>query len=120
MARISKKHQFILYALMKFLKKINAKFERQPLETSVSKIDFIRLLQNLGIVEKSQRGLYRNLEILEKKKLIKYENRLLKLTDRGLKAVMEKEDKLYPYLKLAEILEKGKIKTAKSPQAYFK
>jgi len=120
MARISKKYQFILYALMKYLKKINIKFEDKPLETSVSKIDFIRLLQNLKIIEKSQRGLYKNLEILEKKKLIRYENKFLKLTDKGLKIVREKENEIYPYLKLIEMLEKGKIKAAKSPQTYFK
>ncbi|MBR9692212.1 hypothetical protein GOV06_05510 [Candidatus Woesearchaeota archaeon] len=118
--KINKKHQFILYALMKYLKKLNRKFEHQPLEASVSKIDFIKLLKRLKIVEKSQRGLYKNLEILEKKKLIKYENRFLKLTEKGLKIVKEKDDELYPYLKLIINIEKGKIKTAKSPQTYFK
>ena len=117
---ISKKHQFILYALMKYLKKINKKFEDKPLEASVSKIQFIKLLRNLKIVEKSQRGLYKNLETLEKKKLIQYENRFLKLTEKGLKTVNEKEEELYPYLKLIVNIEKGKIKTSKSPQTYFK
>ena len=80
--KLNKKHQFILYALMQYLKKLNKKFEDKPLEASVSKIDFIRLLQNLKIVEKSQRGLYKNLEVLEKKKLIRYENKFLKLSKR--------------------------------------
>ena len=105
---------------MKYLKKLNRKFEHQPLEASVSKIDFIKLLKKLKIVEKSQRGLYKNLEILEKKKLIKYENRFLKLTEKGLKLVREKELELYPYLRLIVNIEKGKIKTIKSPQTYFK
>ena len=118
--KLNKKHQFILYSLMKYLKKLNKKFEDQPLEASVSKIDFIRLLKNLKIIEKSQRGLYRNLEILEKKKLIRYENRFLKLTDRGLKAVKEKDADLYPYLRLIVNMEKGKVKASKSPQSYFK
>ena len=120
MIQISKKHKFILYALMKYLKKINKKFKNQPLEASVSKIDFIKLLKNLKIVEKSQRGLYKNLEILEKKKLIQYENRFLKLTEKGLKEVNKKEEELYPYLKLIINIEKGKISTTKSPQTYFK
>ena len=118
--KLNKKHQFILYALMKYLKKLNSRFDNQPLEASVSKIDFIRLLLDLKIVEKSERGLYRNLEMLEKKKLIKYENKFLKLTDKGLKSVKQKEDELFPYLKLIINIEKGKIENLKSPQTYFK
>jgi predicted methyltransferase len=117
--KLNKKHQFVLYALMKYLKKLNKKFEDAPLTASVSKIDFIRLLQELKIVDKSQRGLYKNLEILENRKLIRYENRFLKLTDKGLKAVKEKEKDLYPYLKLVVKLEKGKVQPAHA-QTYFK
>jgi len=118
--RLNKKHEFVLYALMKYLKKLNQRFEHQPLEASVSKIDFIRLLQNLKIVEKSQRGLYRNLEVLEKRKLIKYENRFLKLTEKGLKIVKKKELQLYPYFKLIITLEKSHLKPKHDPQSYFK
>jgi predicted methyltransferase len=118
--KLSKKHQFILFALMKYLKKLNKRFEHQPLEASVSKIDFIKLLQNLNIVEKSQRSLYKNLEILEKKKLIKYQNKFLKLTEKGLKLVQQKDNELYPYIKLIVNIEKGKIETKRAPQTYFK
>ena len=120
MARLSRRYQFILYALMKYLKKLNKKFEDKPLEASVSKIDFIKLLKELKIVEKSERGLYKNLEILQKKRLIKYENKFLKLTDRGFRIVKEKEDSLYPYIKLIVTLEKGRLEAVKSPQTYFK
>ena len=105
---------------MKYLKKLNRKFEKQPLEASVSKIDFIRMLLNLKIVEKAQRSLYKNLEMLERKKLIRYENRFLKLTEKGLKIVKKKDKELYPYLKIIITMEKGKIKTKRSPQSYFK
>ncbi len=116
--KLSKKHQFVLYSLMEYLKKLNKKFRDQQLESSVSKIDFIRLLQNMKITEKSQRGLYKNLEILEKRKLIAYENRFLKLTQRGLKLVQRKETELSPYFRLIVNLERGKVKAA--PQTYFK
>jgi hypothetical protein len=116
--KLSKKHQFVLYALMEYLKKLNKRFRDKPLEASVSKIDFIRLLQSLNITEKSQRGLYKNLEVLEKRKLIAYENRFLKLTQRGLKLVQQKESELSPYFRLVVNLERGKVKAA--PQTYFK
>jgi hypothetical protein len=117
--KINKKQIFILYALMGYLKKINKKFQHKPLEASVSKISFIELLKNLQIVEKSQRGLYKNLETLEKKKLIKYENHFLKLTKKGLKIVKEKDKELFPYLKLNLTLGK-KIKIPRTPQTHFK
>jgi len=118
--KLSKKHQFILYSLMLYLRNLNKRFEHQPLEASVSKIDFIKLLKKLGIVEKTQRSLYKNLEILEKKRLIKYENKFLKLTKKGLKLNQKKEKELYPYLKLILKLEKGKMPSIKPPQSYFK
>ena len=118
-SKLSKKHKFVLYSLMEYLKKLNKRFKDKPLKASVSKIDFIRLLQNLKIVEKSQRGLYKNLEILEKRKLIRYENKFLKLTQRGLKVVQEKENELNPYIRLLVDLEKTDIKTSKA-QTYFK
>jgi hypothetical protein len=105
---------------MKYLKKLNKKFEHQPLEASVSKIDFIKLLKKLNIVEKSERSLYKNLEILEKKKLIIYQNKFLRLTEKGLKSVQQKDKELYPYLKIIINIEKGKILSDKSPQTYFK
>lgn len=115
---LNKKHQFVLYALMEYLKELNEKFSDKPLEASVSKIDFIRLLQDLKIVEKSERGIYKNLEILENKKLIKYENKFLKLTEKGLKATKQKELELYPYSRLTVTLKNSKPVT--SPQSYFK
>ena len=105
---------------MKYLKKLNKQFTNKPLEASVSKIDFIKLLQKLKIVDKSERGLYKNLEILQKQKYILYENKFLKLTKKGLKEVQQKELDLLPYIKLIVKMEKGKIKTTKSPQTYFK
>lgn len=117
--KLNKKQEFILYALMKYLSKLNKKFKDQPLAASVSKIDFIKLLKNLKIVEKSERSLYKNLETLEKKKYIQYENKFLKLTKKGLKIVEAKEADLFPYIKLI-VKVKGKVKTEKDPQTYFK
>lgn len=118
--KLKKEYQFVIYALKEYLKKINLRFEYEPLEASVSKIDFIRLMQNLDITDKSQRGLYKNLEILEKKKLIRYENKFLKLTEKGLKVVKEKEIQILPYMKLISTLENRKNPAKIDPQSYFK
>ena len=97
-----------------FLSQSNTKFPE-----SVSKIEFIKLLKELGIVEKTERGLYKNLQVLEKKKLIAYENKFLKLTQKGLKSVTQKEKEIFPYLKLIVKIGSTKEKT-KSAQTYFK
>jgi len=120
MVNLSEKHKLILYILIKYFKKLNKMFEDKPLEASVSKIDFIKFLKSLQIVEKSERGLYKNLEILQKKRLIRYENRFLKLTDRGFKVAIEKEKDLLPYLRAIVRLEGEHLKPLKSVQTYFK
>ena len=119
MKGVSKKHLFVLFALMQYLKKVNKKFKKQPLAASVSKIDFIRILKSSKITAKSQRGLYRNLEVLEKNKLVSYDNKFLKLTKKGLIKAREIEKDIAPYIILMKKLEKKKIKKD-SLQAYFK
>jgi len=119
-ARLSEKHQFILYALYKYLTSINRRFENEPLEASMMKIDFIKLLLDLKIVEKSERALYKNLEILQEERYIKYEAHFLKLTNKGLKQILRIEDKMLPFWKLWEQINKGDIKLLKAVQSYFK
>jgi hypothetical protein len=116
MAKISKKHLFVLFALRRYLEKVNLKFSDKPLHASVSKIAFIKLLKDSKIIDKSERGLYLNLEILGKKKLIQYENKFLKITEKGLKKADELENEIKPYLVLIEEIEKVKSKSA---QSYF-
>ncbi|MBI5390035.1 hypothetical protein HZB02_00950 [Candidatus Woesearchaeota archaeon] len=100
--KISKQPLFVLFALMAYLRKANALFADQPLEVAVSKIAFIRLLKETQMVDKSTRGLYHNLEMLEKKKLILYDNKLLQLTEKGLTKAREMEEALSPYLDLLQ------------------
>ncbi len=120
MAHLSEKHKFILYSLYKYLTAINLRFENEPLEASIMKIDFINLLLELKIVEKSERALYQNLEDLELEKYLRYESRFLKLTPKGLKQARAIEKQNMPFLKLWEQISKGDVKLQKSVQSYFK
>jgi predicted methyltransferase len=119
-AKLSEKHQFILYSLYKYLTAINKRFENEPLAASIMKIDFIKLLLALKIVEKSERALYRNLEILEEQKYLKYESNFLKLTTKGLKMVRKIEQKIHPFQQLWEQINNGDVRTLKAVQSYFK
>jgi len=59
----------------------------KPLRLRTSKIAFIELLLDSGIVSKQERALYKNIESLEKKNLIEYRNRRIRFTEEGLKAL---------------------------------
>jgi hypothetical protein len=118
--RLSKKHKFILYTLYQFLREANKRFKDEPLEMSVSKVNFIDALKKTGIAEKSERALYRNLEVLEKKKLIKYENKFLKPTKKGLKLFMSMHKELFPFMHAMDIIKKEATRMSRKAQTYFK
>ena len=105
---------FILFTLGRWYEQANEKIKGKPLEVCVSKKVFIELVTKAGIAEKQERALYKNLETLEKKKLIKYENKELMLTNKG-KVLFEKLDKqVMPYISLYEKLK------SKDPTSYTK
>ena len=54
-----------------------------PLEVSISKSLFIGVVKKAHLAEKKERALYKNMETLEEKKLIKYDNKQLSLTKKG-------------------------------------
>lgn len=118
--RLSKKHRFVLYALYQYLNEANKQLRDKLLEMSVSKIVFIEVLKKSKIADKSQRALYKNLEILEKKKLIKYENKFLKPTKRGLKLFLEMHKEMTPYLHMVDVIKADAGKLGRKIQTYFK
>lgn len=120
MRGVNKKQLFVLYALGKYLKEANEKFKDQPLEVSVSKINFIRMMRSADITKKAERSLYKNLELLEKKKLIHYENKFLTLTEKGFKEFELVDAEISPYLRMLQIIKEDISKYAKKAQARFK
>ena len=76
---------FILFTLGKWYEEANKKIKVRPLRICISKKIFIELVTKAGFAKKQERALYKNLETLEKKKLINYDNKQLKLTKKGKK-----------------------------------
>ncbi len=95
---LTKAHQLVLYSLGECYRQLNRRFEAAPLEVSVSKGLFIKLLMDAGLVGKKERALYKNLELLEKKKFVSYINRQLRFTPRGYKAFSNINKNISPYL----------------------
>ena len=88
--KIAKNQRLILYSLSCFYKSINQPLISKPLQLTTSKITFIELL--LGVIGKKERAIYKDLECLEQKKMIEYDQRMIQFTELGLREV-EKIDR---------------------------
>ena len=104
--KITNKQKFILYTLGKWYAEANKKLKGKPLHVMISKSVFIDVAKKAKMVKKKERALYKNLELLEKKKLISYTNKNLALTDKGKKLFVKLNEELNPYLKVTDTLKK--------------
>ncbi|MBI4152988.1 hypothetical protein HY497_00560 [Candidatus Woesearchaeota archaeon] len=95
---LTKTHQLMLYTLGQCYQQLNQRFHDAPLEVSISKVGFIEALLLSGLVGKKERAIYKNLEVLEKQKLISYEDRQLRFTARGYKAFSTVQRTVEPYI----------------------
>jgi len=92
-----------------------------PLEVGMRKCDFIALAKAAGLIEKSGRAMYKNLELLQKSKHVDYRNNLLSLTNRGRKHYTKKSTEVNPYISLSTALSsKDVLKFAKRNQLRLK
>ena len=111
---LTNKQKYMLFILGEYYKKERNRLGKSFLDIAISKPVFIDLVLSSGLVSKKSRAVYKNLEVLEKKKLIFYENRMLKLTEQGFKRFGELEDAISPYLTAMRIIRGGKAKAKKS------
>ena len=78
------------------------------------------MVNKAGIAKKQERALYKNLEILEKKKLIDYNNKKLMLTKKGKKLYDKINDQVNPYLELYDKLKKEPTSYTKKVQTILR
>ncbi len=93
-------NRLILYALGEFYASINQPLTEKPVKLRISKVIFIHLLEESGLINKHQRTLYNNLETLEKKKLITYERKMIRLTKLGISELATIQHELEEFSKL--------------------
>ena len=110
--KTTKKQNFILFTLGKWYEEANKKIKGKLLSVCISKKIFIELVMKAGIAKKHERALYKNLETLEKKKLISYDNKVLALTLRGKKLFEKINNQISPYINLYDKLK------SKDPTTY--
>jgi len=112
---------FILFTLGKWFEEANKKIKDKPLKVSISKTTFIGLVKTAKFAKKQERALYKNLEILEKKKLIRYENKELELTKKGKELYEDINKRIKPFFNVFKKLkEESPIKYTKKVQTVFK
>jgi hypothetical protein len=79
----SKARRLILFILGEYYRCINKKFKTPFLKVSLSKTEYIDVVRRSGVVSKQARAVYKNLEDLEKDRLIIYDHHMLKFTAKG-------------------------------------
>src|SRR3989338_9021996 len=98
--KVTKTEKLMLYALSEFYHRLNQPLEKTPLEINTSKIIFIELLLQTQTILKKERAIYKNLEALERKKLISYEHKIIKFTDQGILQLKKIQRELQPFMEI--------------------
>lgn len=113
-------HKFILFTLGFWYREANKKLQSKNLYVSISKALFIDIIERAGIVDKQARALYKNLELLEKNKLISYDNKSLSLTEKGKKEFERIYSDFKPYMVVIKLVsEKDVLTYSKKLQTRF-
>lgn len=119
--KVTKTQRFMLYSLGKWFEEANKKIKNKQLQVSISKVLFIDMVKKSGIASKQTRALYKNLESLEKKKLVTYQNKELSLTAKGNRLFKEIKKDLLPYITVyRKIKQKSAISYTRKIQTIFK
>ncbi|HLD40487.1 MAG TPA: hypothetical protein VJB13_05100 [Candidatus Nanoarchaeia archaeon] len=108
--KLSKTQRLILYALAHFYTSLNQPLVEKPVQVRTSKIAFIEHLLAAKIVSKQERALYKNLETLEQKKLISYENKMIIFTEFGLREVEKINKEIQQFIDLEKYFQQEKPK----------
>lgn len=115
---LSSTQKKILYSLGQCYQKLNQPYQDKPFKVFISKIAFIELIQQADFIKKQDRALYKNLELLEKKKLIEYSEKKTKLTARGQRLFNQIEKEIKPYNLIKDFWHQN-IKTERQLQTYI-
>jgi len=112
---------FILYTLGKWFEEANRKIDDRLMRVSISKPVFIELVKSAGFTQKQERALYKNLEILEEKKLVEYKNKELVLTKKGNALYADINKRIAPFFNVSRKLrETDPISYSRKVQTVFR
>lgn len=98
--KLSRVHKLMLFSLGQFYQSINQPLVEKPVRLRTSKIAFIELLLSSKTMAKQTRAVYKNLEFLEKKKLIAYQNKLIKFTEKGINELKRVDNEIRQFVEI--------------------
>lgn len=110
--------KLILHSLGQFYISVNQPLIEKPVRVRTSKIAFIELMLKSEAISKQKRALYKNIESLEKKRLFKYENRMMAFTPKGLKELEKVQREIKPFTDIENYFQKG-VKSPRKLQTVF-
>jgi len=99
--------KLILHSLGQFYISVNQPLIEKPVRVRTSKIAFIELMLKSKVVNKQERALYKNLENLEKRKLIGYDSRMIAFTNKGLRELEKVRKEVTPFVEIEHYFQKG-------------
>jgi len=102
--RLTKVQSFMLYSLGICYAEFEVRFASKPVSFVMNKTDFIDLVHKARIADKKDRAVYKNLQDLEEKKYIAYDNKTLALTQKGKKEFERVRAEIIPYIDVTGIL----------------
>lgn len=118
---LSKKQEFILFALGRLYEELNKKLSDKYLKIAIPKYIFIEIIQKAKLTERKSRTIYKHLEALEKNKCISYENNSLALTKKGQKHYKKILKQHEPFILLNQaLLQTSPQKFSRKSQTVFR
>ena len=118
--KLNKIEKVMLYALGRYYEVSSKSLPDKSLTIHLPKTVFIDFVKKVGLFEKGERAIYKNLEYLEKRKLVSYENKSLRLTEKGGKEYTSIRTGLKPYFEVNNIIVKDQVKKSKKLQTVFR
>lgn len=117
---VSKVERFVLFALGTCYHEVSKRLEGKPLSLSISKAEFIGIVKKMKFTKKGERAMYKNLESLESKKLVRYGEKNLALSKQGQKLFDQIHAEVIPYLNIKDIVQsEDLLKYARKAQTVF-
>lgn len=116
--KLTTTQKLILHSLGQFYQSINQPLIEKPVQLRTSKIAFIELLLKCKVMSKQARAVYKNLETLEKKKMIEYDRRMIRFTERGLKHLKWVDKEIRPFVEVETHFKE--VKPSRKLQTFIK
>ena len=118
--KLNKIEKVMLYALGRYYEVSVKSLPDSNLAIHLPKSVFIDFVKKVELFEKGERAIYKNLEYLEKIKLVSYENKNLSLTEKGRKEYVVLKMGLRPYFEVNNLVVNDKVKNSKKLQTFFR